>query len=242
MVDWIIEVISSYKYSEAAFFTAVRIMDTFFQRCTVPHKSSDLHLVGVASIFIACKYEEIYPLKVKLIHEKIAHRKLSREEIIRKESEIMAVLEFDLVGVNNFELLQHTLYTHEIREKLEPRHFAYLEKITLYLSKMVMFDVELLGTYTYSTLTAACIYVAFKIIEQVDPDFSSEDQVHARSIQIKSIMATLRQENKEAMDAAAKVLALAKSFDKEHPTLTNLRKFNGFTQAGDGSLTERPTN
>jgi len=78
MVDWIIEVISSYKYSEAAFFTSVRIMDSFFQRCKVAHKSSDLRLVGVASIFIACKYEEIYPLKVKLMHEKIAHRKLSR--------------------------------------------------------------------------------------------------------------------------------------------------------------------
>ena len=78
MIDWIIEVISSYKYSEAAFFTSVRIMDTFFQRSRVPHKSSDLHLVGVTSIFIACKFEEIYPLKAKLIHEKIAHRKLSR--------------------------------------------------------------------------------------------------------------------------------------------------------------------
>jgi hypothetical protein len=86
MVDWVIEVISSYKYSESAFFTAVRIMDTFFMKSKACLKSSDLHLVGVASIFIACKYEEIYPLKVKLIHEKIAHKKLSKEDIIRKES------------------------------------------------------------------------------------------------------------------------------------------------------------
>lgn len=55
-------------------------------------------------------------------------------------------------------------------------------------------------------------------------------------------MATLKQDETTAMDAAARVLSLAKSFDKEHPTLTNLRKFNGFTQAGDGSLTERPAN
>lgn len=58
-------------------------------------------------------------------------------------------------------------------------------------------------------------------------------------MQIKSIMATLKQEEAVAMEAAAKVLALAKSFDKEHPTLTNLRKFNGFTQAGEGCQTER---
>lgn len=164
MVDWMIEVISSYKYSEAAFFTSVRVMDSFFQRCKVSHKSSDLHLVGVAAIFIACKYEEIYPLKVKLMHEKIAHRKLSREDIIRKEGEIMTVLDFDLVGVNNYELLQHALYVHGVRGLLEPRHFAYLEKIALYLSKMVMFDMDLMAAYDYSTLAAACIYVAFKII------------------------------------------------------------------------------
>jgi len=154
----------------------------------------------------------------------------------------MAVLDFELVGVNNYELLQHTLYSHGIRELLEARHFAYLEKIALYLSKMVMFDVELIGSYAYSTLAAACIYVAFKIIEQVDPQFDSDHQVLTYVIQIKSIMATLRQDEATAMEAAAKVLALAKSFDKDHPTLTNLRKFNGFTQAGDGNLTERPAN
>ena len=57
MVDWVIEVISSYKYSEASFFTAVRLMDSFFKRTKTIHKSSDLHLVGVACIFIACKFE-----------------------------------------------------------------------------------------------------------------------------------------------------------------------------------------
>jgi hypothetical protein len=45
-----------------------------------------------------------------------------------------------------------------------------------------------------------------------------------------------------AMEAASKVLLLAKTFDKEYPTLTNLRKFNGFTTAGDGSHTERLIN
>lgn len=85
MVDWIIEVMSSYKYSEVCFFTAVRIMDSFFMKTSASHRSSDLHLVGVACIFIACKYEEIYPLKLRVIHEKIAHRKLSKEEIIKKE-------------------------------------------------------------------------------------------------------------------------------------------------------------
>jgi len=39
-------------------------------------------------MFIACKYEEIYPVKLQIVHEKIAHKKLSKEEIRAKEAEI----------------------------------------------------------------------------------------------------------------------------------------------------------
>lgn len=89
----------------------------------------------------------------------------------------MAVLNFDLVGVNNFEILQQTLYMANI--PLSSKHAKYLTKITLYLSKMIMFDVDLISTYDYSTLAAASIYVAFKIIEQVEASFSPDLHVHS---------------------------------------------------------------
>jgi hypothetical protein len=40
-------------------------------------------------MFIACKYEEIYPMKLQVVHEKIAHKKLNPELIKKKESEIL---------------------------------------------------------------------------------------------------------------------------------------------------------
>ena len=72
MVDWMIEVLASYKCSEQTFFLAVRILDLYlyktdkytiylFNRVL---ELSDLHLTGVTSMFIACKYEEIYPMKL----------------------------------------------------------------------------------------------------------------------------------------------------------------------------------
>lgn len=42
---------------------------------------ADLHLIGVTSMFIASKYEDIYPLKMKMVFEKIAHKKLSIDKI-----------------------------------------------------------------------------------------------------------------------------------------------------------------
>jgi hypothetical protein len=58
-------------------------------RTDKPHEVGDLHLAGVTSMFIACKYEEIYPMKLQVVHEKIAHKKLTADQIKRKESDIL---------------------------------------------------------------------------------------------------------------------------------------------------------
>ena len=59
-------------------------------------ETKDIHLIGVASMFSAMKYEEIHPLRLSLITEKIGRKKFSREEIINKESRMMEVLGFCL--------------------------------------------------------------------------------------------------------------------------------------------------
>lgn len=61
-------------------------MDFFFAKCERVLEVSDLHLCGVTAMFIAAKYEEIHPMKLSVVHEKIAHKKLSKEEIKDKES------------------------------------------------------------------------------------------------------------------------------------------------------------
>lgn len=40
-------------------------------------------------MFIASKYEEIYPIKLSVVYEKIGHRKLSKDEIKAKEADIV---------------------------------------------------------------------------------------------------------------------------------------------------------
>lgn len=34
---------------------------------------TDLHIIGVTCMFIASKYEDYYPIKMKIVFEKIAH-------------------------------------------------------------------------------------------------------------------------------------------------------------------------
>jgi len=44
----------------------------------------DLHLIGVTAMFSASKYEEIHPLKLNVIYDKIARKKFKKQEILEK--------------------------------------------------------------------------------------------------------------------------------------------------------------
>lgn len=111
MVDWMIEVLSSYKMSEDAFFKSTKYMDLFFKRTERKLEVSDLHLIGVASMFIASKYEEIYPLKLNTLYDKICRKKFSKREIIDMEQEILASLEFELQQTTCLDIVRHILGT-----------------------------------------------------------------------------------------------------------------------------------
>lgn len=60
-------------------------------------------------MFMACKYEEIYPVKLQIVHEKIAHKKLTKEEIKDKETNILQVLDFNLNGTTILDILTMVL-------------------------------------------------------------------------------------------------------------------------------------
>ena len=52
-------------------------MDLFYASSEKSHNLNDLHIIGVTCIFIASKYNEIYPLRLKTIVEKIGHYKIT---------------------------------------------------------------------------------------------------------------------------------------------------------------------
>ena len=99
MVDWMIEVLSNYHCDESTYFESINIMDRYFKECEIKHQillPAELHLIGVTSMFISSKYQDIYPLRLKIVQDKIAHNKLTCKEIRKKENEIMKYLNYNL--------------------------------------------------------------------------------------------------------------------------------------------------
>jgi hypothetical protein len=103
MVDWMIEIFTIIQTNDITFFNAVNIMDNFFYKSNNSYQPSDLHLIGICSIFIASKFCDINPIRLKFLVEKIGHDKFSKEEIINMEEKILNVLQYDILRPTIYE-------------------------------------------------------------------------------------------------------------------------------------------
>ena len=161
MVDWMIEVLASFKCCDQTFFLSVNIMDRYFKSCKQALPMADLHIVGVVSMFLASKYEDVIPLSLKIVYNKIGHKKLSTDQILSREIEVLEALEFNLMR-------QTTLY--EQIERLAEEHlkddYKGLRKYYNYYARLVQFDYETLNLYTTAELSVATLWVAVEALEK----------------------------------------------------------------------------
>ncbi len=63
LVDWIINVHMKFKLLPETLFITVNLIDRFLSKYSIDR--SQVQLLGVASLLIATKYEEIYPPSLK---------------------------------------------------------------------------------------------------------------------------------------------------------------------------------
>ena len=64
-------------------------MDRYFKNIKQSMPSSELHLTGIVAMFISSKYEDIVPLLMKTVLNKIGHNKFELPQIQNKELEIL---------------------------------------------------------------------------------------------------------------------------------------------------------
>ena len=76
-----VEGTTSFKCGVRTYFLAVAIFDAYFRlkQDTKVLENSDVHLVGVGAMYLASKYEDIYPLHSKVVSEKISHGAFSQK-------------------------------------------------------------------------------------------------------------------------------------------------------------------
>jgi len=236
MIDWMIEVLTNFKCDDQTFFLAVSLLDRYFKNKTEAREIKDLHIIGVTTMFIASKYEDIYPLKMKMVYEKIAHRKLAIEDIKSLELDILKAINYKIPAPTVLDFLRVYLQevlgighmgksslTTEEREALPtssntPAGLNHLiHKMAMYLGKMSMHDYELSGRRP-SLVGIGALYVALKICEQLKRDTLITNTI------VQKLVLVARSEEEEIIEVSQKVLYLAQNFDRAFPGLENLKK------------------
>lgn len=153
LIDWIIEVHSKFNLQEETLFLCVNIIDRYLKSETI--QRSKLQLLGVSSIMIACKQEEIYSPSIRDFVF-ITDNAYSKQEIFDKEYHILKVLEFNTVfpsSLRFYELIA-------LEFKFESKHFNF----GLYLLQLYLIDYRM-TKYIPSVIACTAAYIVMKFFK-----------------------------------------------------------------------------
>lgn len=148
MVDWMLEVLGAYNSEIFTFNLSVQIMDMYIAKCKEVLTNNDVHLIGIVSMFIASKMEDICPIRMSHVKSKIAHGKFSEKDIRKKEKVVLETLNFDVITTSTSDFIKTFLYDfiHNNRmqiDKLEMwHHIDAFENVTIFLSKLIQHSVQ----------------------------------------------------------------------------------------------------
>ena len=196
MIDWMIEVTNNYKCDENTFFLAVELLDSYltnnYLRIIIP---SELHLIGCSCIFIASKLNDIKPIKLKIIEERISHGKLTKDEIKEEEQRILITLRYNVIfptvydyGIRYlFDMFRICIEQCDLIKCLcsensehSMRYYKQFKSILFYFLKISNFDYKIMQNLP-SLIAAGCINVTNKIVEAMDKNDDTPDISNKKS-------------------------------------------------------------
>jgi hypothetical protein len=151
LVDWLVDVHLKFKLLPETLFITISIIDRFLEKARV--QKSRLQLVGVTALFIASKYEEIYPPEVKdFVY--ITDRAYSKQDLVQMEYHILSILSFDITFPTTIKFLER--FNLCMGNDLQVLYYSQ------FLIELSLTDYKMLS-YSASLLAGAAICYAYKL-------------------------------------------------------------------------------
>jgi cyclin B len=152
LIDWLIEVNKRFNFQEETLYKVVNIIDSYLSKKIIKRKY--LQLLGITSLIISAKLNEIYLPKISNYSD-ITDKTYNQEEIKKMEEEILKTLNFNL-------LVPTQLSFYEIiSQKLGISDDINKYKFGEFLMQSFMLDNNSLY-YSNSTIACAACYIVMK--------------------------------------------------------------------------------
>ncbi|KAL3653278.1 hypothetical protein CASFOL_002959 [Castilleja foliolosa] len=150
LVDWLVEVHKKFELMPESLYLTVNIVDRFLSVKTVPRR--ELQLVGISSMLIACKYEEIWAPEVSDFIA-ISDNAYVREQVLLMEKSILGKLEWYLTVPTPYVfLVRYIKACIPADNEMENMAFFYAELGLTNYSTVI--------NYSPSMLSASAVYTA----------------------------------------------------------------------------------
>ncbi|ABW98296.1 cycB (nucleomorph) [Hemiselmis andersenii] len=150
LVDWLIDVHSKFKLALKTLYLTINIFDRFLSKKNITR--TKLQLLGITSMLMASKYEEIYAPETKdFVY--ISDNAYTKEDIFKMETFICSVLKFEFSYPSFVGFLVYFL--KKINAKKDT---VYL---SMYISELTIIELSLLK-YPPSVIAISAIVLARK--------------------------------------------------------------------------------
>ncbi|KIY95733.1 Cyclin-A2-1 [Monoraphidium neglectum] len=94
LVDWLVEVVDEFKLAQGTLFLAVNLVDRYLSRRPVPRAA--LQLLGVTALWLASKFEEVYPPTLSDFVDVTQHS-CTAAQLVEMEAHLLCELGFTLM-------------------------------------------------------------------------------------------------------------------------------------------------
>ena len=150
LVDWIIDVHYKFGFTDETLFMTILIIDRYISYKQISRIK--FQLLGITSMLLACKHEEINVPKVEdFIY--ITDNAYTKNEVFHMENDILNALNFELLYPSPFKF-------YEILSlKFNFDKFHHL--LGKYLMESFLIDLNWIN-YKPSVISCACIYIVMK--------------------------------------------------------------------------------
>lgn len=142
--------------NDDSLFLAINLFDRYLEKKQI--KSSDLQLLGVAALCVACKYEEIYAPEIR-DYRYISENCYSTQSILNMEYDLLVTLDFEILNVSPLIFLKRF---HAISQGTFKS--LYLAQFFLEISLLEYKTLK----YPASIRAAACLYISRNMLQYSD--------------------------------------------------------------------------
>nr|Q9DG97.1 RecName: Full=G2/mitotic-specific cyclin-B1 [Oryzias luzonensis]BAB17224.1 cyclin-dependent kinase regulatory subunit cyclin B1 [Oryzias luzonensis] len=177
LIDWLVQVSLKFRLLQETMYMTVGIIDRFLQDHPVPKKQ--LQLVGVTAMFLASKYEEMYPPEISDFAY-VTDKAYTTAQIRDMEMTILRVLKFQLGRPLPLQFLRRASKIYEVT--------AEQHTLAKYLLELSMVDYAM-DHFPPSMVASAALALTLKVLDAGEWDVTLQHYMAYTADTLTPVMA-----------------------------------------------------